>query len=251
MIRQHALKDPRTIARANAGIFDTVFPQLNSGLVGHFNREIFGNIGISHVRNEQIKNCSIGGALLFEIALVRAEQQMDGVDDWENCLTIACERQSKYFDAKLVNKITKFDKIIAETVASNLSKTLRKISLSKPSMQLIREPVIPGFHWISSGVGDYSIGNVLIEVKCTRKRFGISDYRQIIMYWLLSYISFLEKNTPEWRTCLLINPRLNHVLKIEFDELISTASVSRSKLEIVEFFTSLISDHSFRLLESR
>lgn len=41
------------------------------------------------------------------------------------------------------------------------------------------------------------MGDKLIEVKCSGRNFGSADYRQILMYWLLSYMASIEKDTPE------------------------------------------------------
>lgn len=108
-------------------------------------------------------------------------------------------------------------------------------------------PVIPGFQWISQGHGDFSIGDILIEVKCTSKNFSSADYRQLLIYWLLSFSGSIEGKSKEWKSGLLINPRLNKVIEIEFNELINFSAAGRSKLEILELFESIVSDYSSKL----
>jgi hypothetical protein len=97
--------------------------------------------------------------------------------------------------------------------------------------------VIPGFQWIASGVGDFSVGSTLIEVKCTGKRFSSSDYRQILMYWILSYAAAIEGGTQEFSEGILLNPRLNFILRLPFKELTALLGAGRSKVELLEVFS--------------
>jgi hypothetical protein len=80
----------------------------------------------------------------------------------------------------------------------------------------------------------------LIEVKCTNKHFSSSDYRQIVIYWLLSYFSAIERDDEEWSHGVLINPRMNLSVRFSFDELIRIIAADRSKVDILELFSSMI-----------
>ena len=73
---------------------------------------------------------------------------------------------------------------VADFVANNLLKMLRKIEKEDGFQKLKSRPFIPGYQWVASGQGDFSIGTKLIEVKCTGRHFSTSDYRQVIMYRL-------------------------------------------------------------------
>jgi hypothetical protein len=110
-------------------------------------------------------------------------------------LSIATNRQQYYFDAQLPELLSQPDMEIAEWVALNLTSILKNISSKSTEYELVHSPKIPGYQWVDSGEEDFSIGQSLIEVKCTAKSFGATDYRQVLMYWLLSYASSLENDT--------------------------------------------------------
>jgi hypothetical protein len=140
------------------------------------------------------------------------------------------------------------DKDVALAVAKNLLVMLRQMEAQDPEATLARSPVIPGYQWIASGVGDFSIGATLIEVKCTGKHFSSSDYRQILMYWILSYAAALEGRGQEFTEGVLINPRLNLVVRLSFKELTELLGAGRSKVELLQVFASLVADRSAHLV---
>jgi hypothetical protein len=243
-------KDPRTVARDISGIFDSIFPQLTSGVVGYLNRKAIRIDSCSIVPDTLVQESDLSKAMLFEVAFVRGEQLISGITiaDWDDCLTTAIERQRRYFDARLPEKLSEADKKVADWTASNLVKMLNYIKSFSDGGALVKSPQIPGYQWISSGVSDFSIGTNLIEVKCTNKRFSASDYRQIMMYWLLSYASLVEKGTPEWINGILINPRLNYILEVPFNNIIAVAGAGRSKIEILEIFSSMVGEDTLRMM---
>jgi hypothetical protein len=245
-------KDPRTVARDIPGIFDALFPQLIPGIVLHFNRKAISFANCREVPDELVKASILNRAMLFEVAFARGEQLIAGVEeaDWDACLKVAVERQRRHFDAKLPDALTPADKTVAELVAMNLASMLNQIQEKTKDLPLVRSPKIPGYQWIASGCGDFSLGTRIIEVKCTNKHFSASDYRQIVIYWLLSYASSIEKGTPEWTNGMLINPRLNHALEFSFDEIISVIGAGRSKVELLELFSSMVGEYSLRMLAS-
>lgn len=235
------LKDPRTVARDIPGIFDIVFPQLISGVVAYFNRQIDRLEGVTPLSDDLVKASTLSRSMLFELAYSSGEQLLSGKDtiQWDDALRDAVSRQQRHFDAKIPDSIDDIDKQIAQHVASNMQVLIKHLEISEKQSVII-SPEIPGFRWISSGNGDFAIADALIEVKCTNKRFSASDYRQVVMYWLLSYMSFLEGKTPEWKRCILINPRKNYILEFTFSEILQIIASGKSKLEIVEQFSSLI-----------
>ncbi|MCF6319728.1 MAG: hypothetical protein L3J83_10720 [Proteobacteria bacterium] len=119
---------------------------------------------------------------------------------------------------------------------------------NSPEDKLVHSPEVVGFQWISSGVGDFSLDANLIEVKCINKRFGAADYRQVLMYWLLSYASAIEHDTDEWKKITLLNPRKNYIVEVSFDEIIEVTAAGKSKIEIVELFSSMVGDFALRTL---
>jgi len=242
------VKDPRTVARDIPGICDLLFPQLLPAIVSHLNREAQPIPGCAYVEDKLIAQMSTNAAMLFEVAYVRAEQMLDNkVEDWKKCLEFALDRQSKYFDADLPKKLTECDLSIARKTANNLVMSIRYFESGFQNVKAIQSPVIPGYQWISQGNGDFSIGNTLIEVKCSSRNFSSSDYRQILIYWLLSFSSSIEGNTQEWKSGILLNPRLNKYIEVSFDDLVKVAGAGRSKIEILELFSSLVGDYAYKL----
>jgi hypothetical protein len=243
--------DPRTLARDIPGLFDALFPQLVPGVVAHFNRKSSSVHGCDPVKQELVTASGLQRAMLFEIAVAAAEQLLERTEvDWKTCLEVAVERQRRHFDAKLPGALSDPDRIVALQVATNLRTMLRHIQADPESGALIRSPHIPGYQWVASGVGDFSIGTRLIEVKCTRKHFSSSDYRQIMMYWLLSYAASVERGTPEWSEGVLVNPRLNLMVILTFDEVIRVIAAGRSKVELLELFVAMIGDRTFHMAMS-
>lgn len=237
--------DPRTIAREVAGVFEAVFPQLVPGIVAFFNRN--HSYPISEcvpVQKDVLKQSSLHRAMLFELSVVVAEVLLTGETNvnWDDCLEKACLNQQRYFDAQVPDELKAIDKNVALAVASNLSSMLLEISDAQGSPIQI-QPRIPGYRWIASGVGDFATNTSIIEVKCSRKRFATADYRQIVIYWLLSCIEGLERNLPFWTTGILLNLRLNFVVEFEFGELLPLIASQRSLIEIVETFKAVVGDN--------
>ena len=237
-------KDPRTIARDIPGIFDVIFPQLAPGVVSYFNKLSTCSAEIEAVPDEVVEASKLNRAMLFELAFARAEAMIEGGGnaDWNTCLKVAVERQQRYFDAELPVELTNEDAAAAEWVATNLVKMIAELRSMAPSSELIVAPEVPGFQWIAKGNGDFAIGSKLLEVKCSNSRFGAADYRQILMYWLLSFAASIENEAEEWKSFSLLNPRTNFSVDISFDELISITAAGRSKIEILELFATMIGD---------
>ena len=242
-------RDPRAVARDIPGIFDVLFPQLAPSVVMHFNRGSYAIDGCSTISSELIGASSLQHAMLFEIAVAGGQQLIQGsnVIDLDNALEVATIRQRRHFDAEIPEELTDLDKYIATLVAENLAKMLGKLSAASGT-KLANSPPIPGYQWIASGNGDFAIGTRLIEVKCTNKPFSSSDYRQVVMYWLLSYASSVEGGPPEWSDAMLVNPRINKVVEISFDHVIKVIGAGRTKVDLLELFSSMVADHNLRLL---
>ncbi len=105
---------------------------------------------------------------------------------------------------------------------------------------VVFRPHIPGLEWISSGNGDFALGTTLVEVKCTAKRFSSADYRQVAIYWLLSFAAAVEGHGEEWRNFILLNPRSGEIVKMTFDTFLSIISSGRTKVDILQLFLSLV-----------
>jgi hypothetical protein len=237
--------DPRTVARDIPGLFDEVFPQLTPGIVMHFNLHA-KKIPTRDLPNELLKSSKLQRAMLFELAYSVADNILRGGPiDWADCCARTLDRQRAYFDAKLPDLFDPVDQEIAELVGGNLAKYLQKLSEDR-GQHLILRPSIPGFEWVGNGKGDYALGECLIEVKCSSKRFSSSDYRQVAIYWLLSYAAEIEGRGTEWKEVLLFNPRSGAMVQLNFDKFISTIGSGRTKIDILQLFQMLVGSRSMR-----
>ncbi|TYB83923.1 hypothetical protein FQ320_23490 [Oceaniovalibus sp. ACAM 378] len=241
-LKRLPFRDPRTVARDIPGVLDMLFPRLSGGLVASLNRKAFSFEGIEPVSNEMVDQSQLQKAMLFELAVTRAEQILAGKLDpqWEGCIQVAAKRQSRHFDAKIPDGIADSDKSVAEHAAQNLVAMLRSVQEQHSGSQLEASPVIPGMGWIASGAGDFSLGKFLIEVKHTGRNFGAGDFRQVLMYWILKYAEAIEHEVDIWSDCLLLNPRRNSALLINFDTLLHSASASSNRVELCELLRSIV-----------
>lgn len=231
--------DPRTVARDIPGIFDEVFPQLTPGIVAHFNSwaDEFPAQALPPALLSQSK---LQRAMLFELGYTVGERLLTGTEiDWAECFDTTLKRQRVFFDAKLPDQLDAGDQVLAEIVGRNLSVALKAMS-HKRGLPVVLRPSIPGLEWISSGHGDFALGHTLIEVKCTAKRFSSSDYRQVAIYWLLSYAADIERRGEEWQDFVLINPRSGEMVSMCFDAFLSVISSGRTKVDILQLFQSLV-----------
>ena len=237
--------DPRTVARNIPGIFDEVFPQLTPGIVMHFNQQ--AEIMPVRALPEALLSASkLQRAMLFELAYSVAENILRGETiDWLTCFKVTLDRQRTYFDAKLPDEFDEADKGVAELVGRNLADTLQRMSTSN-GQPLVMRPSIPGFEWIASGNGDFALGESLVEVKCTAKCFSASDYRQVAIYWLLSYAAAIEGRGTEWKEFVLFNPRSGARVTFGFDKFLEVISSGRTKVDILQLFQSLVGSRMAR-----
>lgn len=235
-------RDPRTVARDIPGVLDVLFPRLTGGFVNTLNRGMFSFPGISPISNDIIEKSSIQKAMMFELSMARAESQLrDGeAAAWDKCLAIASKRQRRHFDARIPESLEPGDIQIADHAARNLIEMLNSIQAQRPSAILEHEPLIPGLGWVSSGNGDFAIGSTLIEVKHTERNFGAADFRQVLMYWLLRYARIVENDGDMWSEVLLLNPRRNAALLVNYDYLLQSASASLNRVELVELLRSAV-----------
>ena len=236
------IRDPRTVARDIPGVLDVLFPRLSGGLVAALNRKMFEFEGIVAVPDELIEESTLQKAMLFELAVARAESLLrnDGTSSWDACLRIASGRQRRHFDAKIPANLDDIDIEIAERAAHNLTAMLHSAQSQHPKLKLELAPLIPGLGWIGTGHGDFALGSILIEVKHTARNFGASDFRQVLMYWLLKYASCIESSSEVWSEVLLLNPRRNAALLVNFDYLLYSSSAQGNRVELVELLRSAV-----------
>lgn len=236
------LRDPRTVARDIPGVLDILFPKLNGGLVGSLNRKMFPFENIIPVSNEQVDESKIEKAMLFELAMVRAEYILASgrEPDWQECLSLAADRQRKHYDSVVPENLEQPDLNVATHASDNLIVMLTSIQSQNPGHKLMQGPSIPGLGWIASGKGDFSLGSTLIEVKHTDRNFISGDFKQVLMYWLLKYAKAIESDGNVWSDFLLLNPRRNRGLFVKFDDLLKSASSNLNRVELFELLRSIV-----------
>ncbi len=241
-LRRLPFRDPRTVARDIPGVLDILFPRLSGGLVASLNRTAFTFKGLTAVPNDLIEQSALQKAMLFELAIARAERLLSGKlePDWDDCLQIAARRQGRHYDAKVPAAIAECDMQVAEHAAQNLVAMLQRVKEQHPNFKLEASPTIFGMGWIATGAADFSLGSILIEVKHTDRNFVSGDFRQVLMYWLLKYASSIEGEQDVWSDCLLLNPRRNSALLVNFDKLLSAASASSNRVEVYELLRSIV-----------
>ncbi|WP_244489438.1 hypothetical protein [Aureimonas altamirensis] len=230
------------MARDIPGVLDILFPRLTGGLVNALNSDMFAFPNIQAIPVEAIQASSLQKAMLFEISMARAESELRGgfAASWDECLKVASLRQCRHFDARIPEKLELTDISLADHAARNLVAMLDSVRAQRPSAILERAPLIPGLGWVASGNGDFSLGSTLIEVKHTGRNFGAADFRQVLMYWLLQYARTMEDNGQVWSDVLLLNPRRNAALLVNYNNLLRSASASSNRVELVELLRSAV-----------
>ncbi|WP_244441235.1 hypothetical protein [Mesorhizobium sp. STM 4661] len=203
---------------------------------------MFSFEGIRSIPDKAVEESQLQKAMLFELAMVRAESILSGRDEpsWDDCLRLATERQARHYDAKIPERLEKRDMDVATHAARNLIIMLTSVRRQASGAELEGSPVIPGLGWIASGAGDFSIGNILIEVKHTDRNFVSGDFRQVLMYWILKYAASIDNDANVWSDFLLINPRRNSALLVNFDYILRSASANLGRVEIFELLRSIV-----------
>jgi len=232
--------DPRTVAREIPGVLDEVFPQLTPSVVARFNNTA-STVAVAPLADDLLQQSTVQRAILFELGCVVGERFLKGAAavDWPDCIDETVQRQRKYFDVELPVNLTLEDQILAETVGRNLAGILGQITAAEGAPVVVG-PRIPGLEWIASGKGDFSVGRTLIEVKCTSKRFSSADYRQVAIYWLLSFAAAVEGRGAEWTELMLLNPRSGEKVCMKIDALLAVISGGRTKVDILQLFQGLV-----------
>ncbi|MFD1035940.1 hypothetical protein ACFQ15_14980 [Sphingomonas hankookensis] len=241
-------KDPRTVARDIPGVLDVLFPRLTGGLVSSLNGRMFTFEGIEPVPQALIEKSQLQNAMVFQLSVARAEELLRGDEfpDWDECLRTAAQRQRHHYDARIPDALELWDTEIAEHAARNLVAMLASVQAQRPGAVLEHAPLIPGLGWVASGNGDFALGATLIEIKHTDRNFGSGDLRQVLMYWLLKYARSIETQGDVWSEVLLLNPRRNAALLVDYEYLLRSASAHSNRVELVELLRSALSQEGDR-----
>lgn len=231
--------DPRTVARDIPGFFEELFPQLTSGIVAHFNAQAVP-IRSERILPEAIRSTRLRPAMLFELGYAVGEALLEhGAIDWESCFRVALRRQREFYDARTPDALMDGDRAVAEIVGRNLVAYLTELSVDL-QQPIVFRPLVPGLEWIATGRGDFAVGDSLVEVKCSNHTFAMADYRQVAIYWLLSYAASVEQRGSEWRSVVLLNPRLGFRVSLGFDSFLAVVSSGRTKIDMLQLFVSLV-----------
>lgn len=237
------LIDPRSVARDVPGLFEIVFPGLTPGLVAHLNATSCSLEG-NAVDDEEVRRCKLGAALLFEISCVRVDrlfERDEGADNPQSCLAEAWRRQSRFYDARYVDFIDDHDWTIAREVGNSLHAALIDACRSRGQPLVVR-PLVMGCQWISGSCGDYAIGDCIVEVKCIVGNFSGADYRQVLIYWMLSLIADVEGRGEVWKQAVLINPRRKLVVDLDLQNFLTVVGRGATHIEMMQRFLSVVGE---------
>lgn len=236
------IRDPRSVSRDIPGILDMIFPRLSGGFVASLNKGIFSFGGVDPISSNLIEKSKIQKSILFELSTVRAERILSGRGsmDWGDCLLSALDRQKRYYDVREPSVLESVDCEIASQACDNLIKMVRHLESMYSNYPLEIAPRIPGLGWIATGNGDFSVGPLLVEVKHTDRNFISSDYRQVLMYLMLKYARFLEKNEPCWNEVALINPRRGCGVIAKFDLLLKSSLPEVGRVGIISSLAEIV-----------
>lgn len=239
--------DPRTVARELPGLFEIVFPGLTPGLVAHLNgsRSALPDAPVS---DDLIRSSVMSPALLFEVACVRADRLVEGneaADDAGSCLAEAWLQQSRFYDARRVETIGDQDWSTACLVGDSLYRSLL-IAEGTMGGPLVVRPSVPGCQWIGNSWGDYAVGDCLVEVKCVSGNFGGADYRQVLIYWMLSLVAEIEGHGSAWKEAVLINPRRGLMVDLHLPDLLAIVGRGATHVEMMQRFLSVVGERSPR-----
>jgi hypothetical protein len=238
--------DPRTVAREIPGIFDNVFPQLTPGVVAHFNRDAV-YVEVDAIDGSLLDASGLQAAMLAELSFALAEARVSGVaEDWDKSLSSAVERQRRHYDAVIPEIVSDADKAAATALADNLVAMVEEMARDIGDATRLA-PRVPGFQWIATGVGDLSIGPVLLEAKFGSRNFSSADYRQVVIYWLLQYLSSLETDSVGWTDFVLLNPRLGRSVRVRFGPFLDLIGGGRTMVEVAQVFSSLVSSRGEKI----
>ena len=241
--RTFQLSDARTVSRELGGLFEAVFPRLIPSIVMYLNRTYSESSGERKlIPTELVKRSSLQKAMLFEIAIAVTEMTRWESEefDLDVCISRAIQRQRKHYDARLSKTLTDVDRKIVFWTAENLNAMLDRVE-SMHGSAVVAEPRIPGFGWIANSIGDYACGDCIVEVKCSGRPFSSADYRQVTIYWLLSYMQSLEGQAGHWENMSLLNPRMNVMVNLKYQDLLALISGGRNTVEIVQAFMPFFS----------
>ncbi|MGO4831182.1 hypothetical protein AB4144_02630 [Rhizobiaceae sp. 2RAB30] len=206
------------------------------------NRKMFSFADITPVPDELVAKSRLQKAMIFELSMARAEGLLRGDQamNWDECLQVASKRQQQHYDAKIPDKLEWCDIAIADHAAQNLVAMLNSVQAQHPAVRMEHAPLIPGLGWVASGNGDFALGSMLIEIKHTEQNFRAGDFRQVLMYWLLKYARSVESNVQIWSEVLLMNPRRNTALLLNYEYLLRSASAGSNRVELIELLRSAV-----------
>jgi len=242
-VTRSPLIDPRSVAREVPGLFEIVFPGLTPGLVAHLNATSRGLDGVP-LDDEDVRDTKLTAALLFEVTCVRVDRlfEMDHeAGSPQSCLAEAWRRQSRFYDVKRVDSISDHDWSVAKSVADSLHDALLETSRASGQPVVVRPPV-PGCQWIGNSCGDYAIGDCIVEVKCISGNFSGADYRQVLIYWMLSLLADVEGCGKVWKNAILINPRRKLLVDLDLSRFLTIVGRGATHIEMMQRFLSVVGE---------
>ena len=101
---------------------------------------MFSFAEIVAVPDELVERSNLQKAMLFELAIARAEFILDGKGEpsWDDCLRVSADRQRRHYDAKIPLRLEEWDLDAASHAADNLVAMLRSVQSQHLTMTLQR-----------------------------------------------------------------------------------------------------------------
>lgn len=100
-----------------------------------------------------------------------------------------------------------------------------------------RRPILRGVGALADCQADLKFGSTLVEIKSGDRKLRSIDIKQIITYFVLSYL----KSSTVFRRCIIVNPRQGFRVIFDFDDLIEVVS-GMTTVEFVGNFSSYLVD---------
>lgn len=110
------------------------------------------------------------------------------------------------------------EEIEAEDIASRLIAAIPESVKNLGGFQ--RRPTLRGVGALADCEADLTFKSTLVEIKSGDRTLRSIDLKQVITYFMLSYL----KSDSVFRTCLIINPRQGFRVVFDFDDLIEVVS---------------------------
>ncbi len=248
--------DLREFSRNFGGLLNEIFPLMNSGFINGFNEKY--EIGLNFLDDISVslmQETNIMEAFLFEFCLVFCEARIsDNTLDlrrkFSSLWAQTILKQKKYYDCHIKKSSalssSELDAIVnvAHKILNNFLIMKEKLTRlqTENNLDIVISPVIPGFGTLDPSYADYSIGETLIEVKCTKSKFSTADYNQVFIYWLLSTMwnVLVDNKALLYKNFSLVNLRRGELIYINGFDFAYIVSGGKNFQSIIQMFSNIL-----------